>query len=52
MLAVCAQGDGRVTCPQHVRLVESEPLVPCPGENDFDEDEGAHHQVAASVIHA
>ena len=43
------QGDGRVTCPQHVHLVESEPLVACPGANDYDEDDGTTQEVLQTV---
>lgn len=35
-----AQGNGRVTCPQHTHLVESEPIIPVPGADGYDDDSG------------
>jgi hypothetical protein len=42
------QGNGRVTCPQHVFLVASEPIIPVPGD-DFDNDDGRNDYHPAQV---
>ncbi len=35
---MCAQGNGRVTCPLHVHLVESEPIIPVPEPEHYDDE--------------